>query len=191
MNGKLLRKLKYLAAMSFIALLGACSSMHPTALNSSSGYTTVSQKSAAPPRPSYSFADSRPATGNNVFIFDPTQYAWAAYDANGQLVRDGIASGGRGYCSDIDSACYTPSGVYHVYRKGSSDCESSKFPIGKGGAPMPYCMFFKGGFAVHGSYDVPGYNASHGCVRVTPSDAAWLSQNFMKIGTTVIIKSYH
>ncbi|HAT9080505.1 TPA: L,D-transpeptidase family protein, partial [Legionella pneumophila subsp. pneumophila] len=34
------------------------------------------------------------------------------------------------------------------------------------------------------------YNASHGCVRVKPQDARWLSQNFIKIGTKVIIKSY-
>jgi len=155
------------------------------------GIGTVKTTPTPPSYPAYHFADTRPATGNKVFIFDPQQYAWAAYDANGQLIRDGHASGGRGYCSDINSQCSTPSGTYHVYRKGGSDCKSSIFPIGEGGAPMPYCMFFKGGFAVHGSYDVPpGMNASHGCVRVTPSDAAWLSQNFMNIGTTVIVRSY-
>jgi len=32
-------------------------------------------------------------------------------------------------------------------------------------------MFFHGGFALHGSPSVPGYNASHGCVRLFDDDA--------------------
>lgn len=179
-----------LVALGLGAILTGCNTSQSNSFNNAPSPTVSAKKNTPPPRPDFYFTENRPATGKNVFIFDPSQYAWAAYDANGQLVRTGIASGGRDYCSDIDSACRTPSGVYQVYRKGSSDCESSKFPIGEGGAPMPYCMFFKGGFAVHGSYDVPAHNASHGCVRVTPNDAAWLSQNFMKIGTTVIVRSY-
>ena len=31
-------------------------------------------------------------------------------------------------------------------------------------------LYFKGGFAVHGSSNVPGYPASHGCVRTTNPD---------------------
>lgn len=185
MNWKWLRVSLGMIVIAGAFALTGCST---TGTGSSSSYSNNQSKPA--PRPDYYFASTRPATGKNVFIFDPQQFAWAAYDGNGNLVREGIASGGRGYCSDIDSPCHTPSGVFRVYRKGGADCESSIFPIGKGGAPMPYCMFFKGGFAVHGSYDVPAYNASHGCVRVTPEDAAWLSQNFMNVGTTVIVKSY-
>lgn len=55
---------------------------------------------------------------------------------------------------------------------------------------MPYCMFFRGNYAIHGSPDVPNYNASHGCIRVLPSAARWLSRNFIRIGTTVIVRSY-
>ena len=40
---------------------------------------------------------------------------------------------------------------FSVKRKGLPSCVSSKFPLGKGGAPMPYCMFFRGGYAIHGS----------------------------------------
>ncbi|NNM60096.1 MAG: L,D-transpeptidase [Legionellales bacterium] len=142
------------------------------------------------PNPTYSFPETRSEKGK-CFIFDPKQAAWAAYDENGHLVKDGFASGGRDYCSDINSPCHTPTGVYHVYQKEGADCKSSIFPIGKGGAPMPYCMFFHGGFAVHGSYDVvPGQNVSHGCVRVSPADAEWLSQNFMNVGTTVVVEHY-
>jgi lipoprotein-anchoring transpeptidase ErfK/SrfK len=51
-------------------------------------------------------------------------------------------------------------------------------------------MFFHGGYAIHGSYQVPGYNASHGCIRVHPSDAEWLSDNFVRYGTKVVVKPY-
>lgn len=44
---------------------------------------------------------------------------------------------------------------------------------------MPYCMFFQGGFAIHGSSDLPGHHASHGCVRVLVKDAQWLNEEFV------------
>jgi lipoprotein-anchoring transpeptidase ErfK/SrfK len=34
-------------------------------------------------------------------------------------------------------------------------------------------MYFRGGFAIHGG-SIPGYPASHGCVRVPMSVARWL-----------------
>ncbi len=55
---------------------------------------------------------------------------------------------------------------------------------------MPYCMFFSKYYAIHGSYDVPGYNASLGCIRVTPKDARWLNYNFIRVGTPVIVRHY-
>lgn len=136
------------------------------------------------------FPSKRKATGNRVFIFSPRKRAWAAYDANGNLVRTGRASGGRHYCPDIGRSCRTPRGVFRIISKGGPGCKSSRYPVGKGGAPMPYCMFFSKFYGVHGSYDVPNYNASHGCIRVIPSAARWLSRNFIRIGTTVIVTSY-
>lgn len=130
------------------------------------------------------------ASGKKTFIFDPAQLRWYAYGANGSLVGSGRASGGRNYCPDVKRRCRTPVGTFNVTRKGSASCVSSKFPIGRGGAPMPYCMFFRGGYAIHGSPDVPNYNASHGCIRVEPSAARWLSHNFMDHGTTVIVRPY-
>ena len=41
-------------------------------------------------------------------------------------------------------------------------------------APMPHSIFFLGGYAIHGSYDVVGRPASHGCVRLHPGNAAAL-----------------
>ena len=43
-------------------------------------------------------------------------------------------------------------------------------------SPMPYSIFFHGGFAIHGSYEITrlGGPASHGCVRLHPGHAAVL-----------------
>jgi lipoprotein-anchoring transpeptidase ErfK/SrfK len=44
------------------------------------------------------------------------------------------------------------------------------------GSPMPYSIFFYKGYAIHGSYETRylGSPASHGCVRLHPSNAAKL-----------------
>lgn len=115
------------------------------------------------------------------------QLAWGAYDSDGNLVRWGPVSGGKGWCRDLHRGCHTATGTFTVYSKQGSGCKSTKFPIPRGGAPMPYCMFFHGGYALHGSPSVPGYNASHGCVRMFTDDARWLNQNFISVGSTRVI----
>ncbi|HRD70071.1 MAG TPA: L,D-transpeptidase [Legionella sp.] len=129
-------------------------------------------------------------SAGNTFIFNPNTLSWKAINENGKVIRTGRGSGGKGYCSDIRRGCKTPAGSYRIISKGGAGCRSSRYPVGRGGAPMPYCMFFSKYYAIHGSYDVPNYNASHGCVRVKPGDANWLSKNFIRIGTRVVIKPY-
>jgi hypothetical protein len=43
-------------------------------------------------------------------------------------------------------------------------------------SPMPHSIFFSGGYAIHGSYEVSrlGRPASHGCIRLHPQNAATL-----------------
>jgi hypothetical protein len=40
-------------------------------------------------------------------------------------------------------------------------------------SPMPWSIFFSGGYAIHGSYEVSrlGRPASHGCIRLHPNNA--------------------
>ncbi len=109
---------------------------------------------------------------------NPSVLAFAAYNAQGNLEYWGPVSGGQGWCPDVNRSCNTSTGKFAIYHKKGSWCKSSKYPVGRGGAPMPYCMFFNGGFALHGSYEVPGYNASHGCVRLFIPDAKWLNEEF-------------
>lgn len=55
---------------------------------------------------------------------------------------------------------------------------------------MPYCMFYSDGYALHGSYNLPGYHASHGCVRILPEDAKWLRHEFIESETLVTVLPY-
>jgi len=155
-----------------------------------SNYHQYSKNSRHQPRPTPHFPDMVVTQGRSMFVFDPKQVAWAAYAPDGRLIKVGPASGGQNFCPDIKQPCLTPTGEYTVYRKGPANCKSTQYPIGKGGAPMPYCMFFKEGYAIHGSSNVPAYNASHGCIRVLPVDAKWLSKHFIEEGTQVIILPY-
>jgi lipoprotein-anchoring transpeptidase ErfK/SrfK len=59
-------------------------------------------------------------------------------------------------------------------------------------APMPHAIFFHGGYAIHGSYDVArlGGPASHGCIRQHPSAAAALFGIVQREGmnnTTIVV----
>lgn len=151
------------------------------------GFSTFTQASSLK---SERMLMSETILANNTFIYNPKTLRWSAISDNGRIVRSGHGSGGQPYCRDIHRACRTPSGTYHVMSKGGADCHSSRYPVGRGGAPMPYCMFFSKYYAIHGSSDVPNRNASHGCIRVEPREARWLNSNFIKIGTTVVVKPY-
>ncbi|MGE3920496.1 MAG: L,D-transpeptidase [Gammaproteobacteria bacterium] len=134
------------------------------------------------------FSESGPS---NTFIFDPKHLSWAYYDQQGKLLRTGPASGGKDYCYDTGGSCKTPVGTFKVYSEQGAACKSNKYPLDNPGAPMPYCMFFHGGYAMHGSYDVPNYNASHGCIRLHPVAAKWLNQDVVKPGTRVVVRPYY
>lgn len=147
-------------------------------------------------RDEYATADPRlmpkdiKPTGRNLFVFSPKMRQWGAYNGSGELIAFGRANGGDSYCPDVGGFCHTPKGLYSVYRKGSASCISHTFPIGKGGAKMPYCMFFHNGYSIHGSPYLSLHNGSHGCIRVTVQAAQWLSANFISTGTKVLVLPY-
>jgi lipoprotein-anchoring transpeptidase ErfK/SrfK len=63
---------------------------------------------------------------------------------------------------------WTPPGDYYVERMERM-WYSRKYEM----SPMPYSLFFYGGFAIHGTGAVRqlGRPASHGCVRLHPANA--------------------
>jgi lipoprotein-anchoring transpeptidase ErfK/SrfK len=65
----------------------------------------------------------------------------------------------------------TPMGEYHPIR-----LERTWFSTIYDNAPMPYAIFFRGGYAIHGTNEASsiGRRASHGCVRLDTANAATL-----------------
>jgi peptidoglycan hydrolase-like protein with peptidoglycan-binding domain len=75
----------------------------------------------------------------------------------------------------------TPAGNFRVYRKEKL---SWSVPFQ---AWLPYANYFYGGYAIHQFASVPGYPASHGCVRVAQGDSI-LVWYFATVGTPVLIR---
>ena len=102
------------------------------------------------------------------------------------VVRDGqpihtwaVSTGRSGYG--------TPSGVFHPQRMARSWFSKAYY-----NSPMPYSIFFYGGYAIHGTYAINqlGGPASHGCVRLYPGNAATLFSLVAREGpgrTTIVI----
>lgn len=76
------------------------------------------------------------------------------------------------------SAGNTPRGTFSIFRK---ELMSWSIPFSSW---MPYASYFTGGFAFHEYPDVPGYPASHGCVRIAAPFAPYLYE-FASYGTPV------
>jgi lipoprotein-anchoring transpeptidase ErfK/SrfK len=87
----------------------------------------------------------------SVEVDGSTRYVWA------------VSTGRAGYG--------TPSGTYRPQRMARSWFSRKYY-----NSPMPHSIFFHGGFAIHGSYEIRrlGGPASHGCVRLHPGNAATL-----------------
>jgi len=92
-----------------------------------------------------------------------------SYDWPVSTARAGYATP-RGY--------YAPTGLQRMHY-------SRKYHM----SPMPYSIFFRGGYAIHGTYATGalGRPASHGCVRLAPSNAAQLFQMVQHEGGAISI----
>ena len=82
----------------------------------------------------------------------------------------------------------TPSGTYHPQRLAASWFSKLYY-----NSPMPHSIFFHGGYAIHGSYEINrlGGPASHGCIRLHPANAAALFELVKSegLGATTIVVS--
>jgi peptidoglycan hydrolase-like protein with peptidoglycan-binding domain len=95
------------------------------------------------------------------------------YWRDGELVKILPVSTGNGkrYCEG--GACgvaVTPSGSFRIERR-IKGLRRSRLGI------LHNPLYFKGGYAIHGSPSVPAGPASHGCVRVPIHSSAWLFDN--------------
>lgn len=98
-----------------------------------------------------------------------TEYVWP------------VSTGRKGY--------RTPTGTFRPVRM-YREYYSKKYDD----APMPYSIFYSGGFAIHGTQYVRslGRPASHGCVRLDPYNAAVLYdlvQDYGRAATVIRIRN--
>ncbi len=82
----------------------------------------------------------------------------------------------------------TPAGVFHPQSMAVRWFSRKYY-----NSPMPHAIFFHGGIAVHGSYEIRGLGApvSHGCVRLHPANAAVLFSLVRQEGmrnTTIVVQ---
>src|SRR3954465_2009314 len=91
---------------------------------------------------------SNSAQRMRVYVDGGLTYAWP------------VSTARRGY--------RTPAGHYRVQRMERM-WYSRKYDM----SPMPHAMFFRGGYAIHGTSSIRqlGRPASHGCVRLAPGNA--------------------
>ena len=81
----------------------------------------------------------------------------------------------------------TPNGTYHPQRLAASWFSKLYY-----NSPMPHSIFFHGGYAIHGSYEINrlGGPASHGYIRLHPANAATLFglvKSEGMAGTTIVV----
>lgn len=102
-----------------------------------------------------------------VYVENELMYVWP------------VSTGRRGYA--------TPAGRFRPYTL-SRFHRSRRY----NNAPMPYSIFYRGGYAIHGTSDIHrlGGPASHGCVRLHTANARELFQMvqyFGKDATRIVI----
>lgn len=132
---------------------------------------------AGPPVP------AAPIAVGQVIAVDLSTQALVAYSDGVPVYQAYVATGKDGFD--------TPTGTYQIVSKlrsqtmrGSMNGETWVVP------DVPYVMYFNGSVALHGTYwhnlFGTGYRLSHGCVNLSPGDAAWL-YSWAPIGTTVVV----
>ncbi len=94
----------------------------------------------------------------------------------GAVYRWAISSGRKGF--------HTPTGVY-----GANSLARMHYSSKYDDAPMPHSIFFRGGYAIHGTNSVGllGRPASHGCIRLSPANAAQLFAMVKQQGARIAI----
>ncbi|MDP3987261.1 MAG: L,D-transpeptidase [Nanoarchaeota archaeon] len=149
----------------------------------------------------FSFSHANAEESKKHILVDLKNFKFFAYDEEGELIREGLASGGRRFCPDIKRKCKTPSGSFRVLAKKGKFYKSPLYPLNCGNpkegkvpcAPMPYSIkFLASGESIHGSPNDNWNNPkqiSHGCIHATNEDAKWINE-WVNIGDKVKILKY-
>ncbi|MCJ2013242.1 L,D-transpeptidase [Methylobacterium sp. J-076] len=117
-----------------------------------------------------------PATAGVVARIDQSHQRMQVYVDGMPAYEWPVSTARRGFV--------TPTGAYRVGRMATM-WRSRKYH----GSPMPHAMFFRGGYAIHGTYATGalGRRASHGCIRLSPGHAATLFSLARNYGGAAVV----
>jgi len=123
---------------------------------------------------------SRSDGGHWIEIDKARQLVLLVDDGNVSTILNSSTGSGKPYTQDGQtSIANTPSGKFQMFRQVDA---LDKGPLGDLWRPK----YFNGGIALHGSDDVPGFPASHGCARVSNPAIDWIwATNKAPMGTHV------
>lgn len=119
------------------------------------------------------------ATGNRKWIDISIRRQTLTAYVGRRPVYATLVSSGRGELGDPETAQATARGTFMIFQKdvsstmdGDEDSAADSFVL----RDVPFVQYFHKGFALHGAYwhDEFGKVRSHGCVNLSPIDAAWL-----------------
>lgn len=198
-----LTKLFTIAAMgSTLFWMAGCSSVptNPTVANGTH-YLSGERLKKARTKSDSSYWDGAGMSGSPKIVVSLAKQK-AFFYKGGKLAGVTVISSGRkgletvsGHFSVTQKDRHHASSLYGEYVnaqgnviKRNVNTRKDKKPPGAKyeGAPMPYFMRFKGGYGMHAGY-LPGYAASHGCVRMPNYMARHFYEN-ASVGTPVIVK---
>ncbi|MBZ9941811.1 L,D-transpeptidase [Mesorhizobium sp. BR1-1-13] len=130
-----------------------------------------------------------------TMLFGASAQSWAAslianIDVSSQTMT--VRYGQEVYrwrVSTARSGYFTPRGTYRPQRTARM-WYSRKYDM----SPMPYSVFFRGGYAIHGTGAVRqlGRPASHGCVRLHTANAAAFYSMVREVGfgnTRIVVRN--
>jgi peptidoglycan hydrolase-like protein with peptidoglycan-binding domain len=108
------------------------------------------------------------------------QVVYLVKDGKIQEILDASSGSGQNYTVDGDvRVAVTPLGDFQIQRKIDAWRKSD---LGLLYRPA----YFTGGYALHGSYSVPAFPASHGCIRITIAAMDRLF-NRLPVGTPMLV----
>jgi lipoprotein-anchoring transpeptidase ErfK/SrfK len=116
-------------------------------------------------------AKSDVANGHLLITIDISDQEMTVQDDWHTVYTWDVSTARRGYS--------TPTGTFRPIRMNEI-WYSSKYE----NSPMPWSIFFHGGYAIHGTEDLRhlGHAASHGCVRLDPQNAKLLYDLVSDVG---------
>ena len=136
-------------------------------------HPTIAQKAAALGPGQFVWEADRASTGTLLLTIDLTAQRLMVYHNGALIAASAISTGSAGR--------ETPTGVFTILEKKEMHRSSTYHD-----APMPFMQRLTSkGIAIHAG-DLPGYPASHGCIRL-PNEFAKKLYGITEIGTAVMI----